>query len=150
MQYAINPFNNQQLRIGPSEFREAVRYYTREVENLTPRNYLVLMFILDRTIGWDKIWEKISVNHITAGITNVQNGFNLSNRTVYRAMNDLLDLGLINSIKLENNYRLISLARYAGFLTDADAKLLDRNAVNLESQLLPLWQNPTDNLAIGE
>lgn len=150
MQNAYNPFNGTSIRIGPTELREAFRYYTREVTDLQPKHYLVLMFILDRTIGWDKVWEIISVKHLSDGVRNVSCGFKISERTVYRAIDDLIERGLINVIILENNNRMISLARYSGFLTRVDENLFGRKAVDLDEILLPMWQNPTDELSVGE
>lgn len=124
------------------EFRESFRYYTRNVPRLSPRHYAVIMFILDRTLGWGKIWEKINAKHITNGVRNVSVGFNLSDRTVYRTIKELRSMGLISIINLEHNYRLISLSQYFGFLTDADVKLFIRNGLDMDELMTEMREGP--------
>lgn len=66
---------------------------------LTAAEYSVLDMIFDRTIGWGKLWERISLNQFEGGVwtktTVYSDGTNLSKRTIQRAITSLLKNRLV-------------------------------------------------------
>jgi hypothetical protein len=48
-------------------FQDVMRRYARF---LSPSQLVVLLFIMDRTVGWGKRWEIITQHHFLVGITS--------------------------------------------------------------------------------
>ena len=85
---------------NPLFYRDLHRYLSRYWKpHATPSEYAVLDFIFDRTIGWGKHWEIISLRHFVHGVWNEKkvysDGTHLGVRTVQRALNGLLKKGMI-------------------------------------------------------
>lgn len=72
------------------------RYWKR---HMTSAEYSVLDMIFDRTVGWGKLFEYISLNQFVNGVWNEKSvysdGTGIPKRTVQRTLNRLLEKGLI-------------------------------------------------------
>lgn len=63
---------------------------------LTPGEYAVYTFVMDRTLRFDKLWERVTVEDIAQGKkTNdgrwIHRGINMSERNIYRVLSALLE-----------------------------------------------------------
>ena len=83
-----------------------LKIYTRTNRNsfcLPEPQRRVLLFILDRTIGWHKVWKIISPSHFIRGVSNrlgsagrfVIRGTGLTSEQVNQAVENLRKLGAI-------------------------------------------------------
>jgi len=86
--------------------RGQLKLYSRTVRNsnaLPVTQGLVLLFILDRTIGWQKVFETISVGEFARGSFRrksgrrfkIAPGTGLSSKEVVAAISDLREIGAI-------------------------------------------------------
>lgn len=64
---------------------------------LTPEQFMVLLFIFDRTYGWGKTTEYIKMAHFCTGVQGSFNGTGMSKRAVYRALEALREAGVVQS-----------------------------------------------------
>jgi hypothetical protein len=53
------------FKLNTLTFQDVMRMYSRF---LTPSQLVVLLFIMDRTVGWGKRWEIITHQHFLVGI----------------------------------------------------------------------------------
>ena len=68
---------------------------------LTPGEYVVYTFVVDRTLRFNKLWERVTVDDMAKGKkTNdgrwIHRGVNMSGRNIYRVLNALLDKGYLH------------------------------------------------------
>jgi hypothetical protein len=75
-------------------FRDLHRYISRYWKaHLTPAEFSIVDMVLDRTFGWGKLWEYISLNQFVHGVSSrgkaFSNGTGMSKRTVQRAVRSL-------------------------------------------------------------
>jgi hypothetical protein len=75
-------------------FRDLHRYISRYwMAHLTAAEFSVVDMVLDRTFGWGKLWEYISLNQFVHGVSShgkvFSNGTGMSKRTVQRAVRRL-------------------------------------------------------------
>ena len=85
---------------SPFFYRDLHRYISRYWKcHMNASEYSTLDMIFDRTIGWGKLWEWISLQHFVTGIWNEKqvysDGTGLSKRTVQRAIMTLESKGMI-------------------------------------------------------
>lgn len=67
---------------------------------LTPAEYVVYTFVVDRTLRFNKLWERVTVDDMAEGKkTNdgrwIHRGINMSSRNIYRVLSALLDKGYL-------------------------------------------------------
>lgn len=90
------------------------KYFSRFVyPYLNESTMRVLMFIVDRTIGWGKKQERIKIRHFIKGIDGITVGTSLGKTSVYKALKFLEDKGLIK--RYEDIYE-VSYSGIANFL----------------------------------
>lgn len=68
--------------------------------SLTPSEYAIYAFISDRTLRFNKRWERITVSNIVNGLQTreglwVHRGINMEERQVYRKLKEMTDKGYI-------------------------------------------------------
>jgi hypothetical protein len=85
---------------NPIFYRDLHRYMSRYWKpHIKASEYAVLDFVFDRTIGWGKLWEIISLRHFATGVWNetkvFTDGTGLGKRTIQRALNRLVELGMV-------------------------------------------------------
>ena len=80
-------------------FQQIMRDYLRY---LSPTQLAVLLFIMDRTVGWNKRWEIITQKHFLCGISSkvekdpdYAGSLQISLNTLKKALRELLAIGLI-------------------------------------------------------
>src|SRR5947207_2303199 len=81
-------------------FRDFHRMISRYWKpHLSAAEYSVLDMIVDRTLGWGKLWELISLSHFVRGVWSDEitysDGTGLGKRTIQRAIITLLKKGVI-------------------------------------------------------
>lgn len=96
---------------------------------LAPTEWAVLDFIFDRTLGWDKEWERISVRQFFYGSKPNEQGFQAfcgigiqSETTLREALKTLVRYKLIQVKEHEGGSRSFSLTRL-DYLADEIAKM---------------------------
>lgn len=57
----------------------------------SPSEYMVLMFVFDRTVGWGKLVERVKLRHFESGIEGVTCGTGMPSKTVRRALSALVE-----------------------------------------------------------
>lgn len=67
---------------------------------LTPAEYVVYSFVVDRTLRFNKLWERVTADDMAKGKkTNdgrwIHRGINMSKRNIYRILEALLDKGYL-------------------------------------------------------
>jgi hypothetical protein len=75
--------------------RDARRY-------LSSSQFLAFSYIIDRTVGWGRNKFRASNGNVVSG-TGDYSGVGLSERTYYRVLNDLVELGLIERCRLRDS-----------------------------------------------
>jgi hypothetical protein len=80
---------------------EIIKIVEREWrKELTMAQHAVVSFIVDRTLRWNKRWERVTVRQMIEGITSragavIHAGIGLGRATIFRAIKVLLDKGYI-------------------------------------------------------
>lgn len=90
-------------------YAEAVRRAVRTLRTRTsPSEFCVLMFILDRTYAYNKVWEVIPLRHFTHGIAGITMGSGLSERNVQRSLTALIEKGYIEAVSGDSFTELVT------------------------------------------
>ena len=100
MNYTIRSNNKEPERQWTGDFGNWHQYIIRYwMKYLSPSEFMVLMFIVDRTLGWQKFSEVITRRHMLKGIasggTIYHLGTSLSASTLDKILNSLEEKGVI-------------------------------------------------------
>ena len=83
-------------RLSPSERTRLRNFVDRNwMRSLSPTEYLVVIFVFDRTISWGKSSERITFNEFEKGRKNTFCGTGLSRSTLIRTLKNLVYLGTL-------------------------------------------------------
>lgn len=90
------------MRLPLNQSALLARVITREwMKELSPAEYMVLMFIFDRTIGWSKNVECIPTSHFLSGVHRGAQcyhcGLSISRNTLKRVLANLTERGIISA-----------------------------------------------------
>lgn len=101
MNYTIRANNVQPDKPGMDDFGNWHQYIIRYwMKYLSPSEFMVLMFIVDRTLGWQKFSEIITRRHMLKGIasrgTIYHLGTSLGASTLDTTLNSLEEKGAIS------------------------------------------------------
>ncbi|MEY3894998.1 MAG: Bacteriophage replication protein [Verrucomicrobiota bacterium] len=95
-------------------FQEVMRAYAFA---FTPTQLVVLLFIMDRTVGWGKRWEKITQRQFLNGIPSFEEDavpyagkLKMTLNTLKNALRRLITVGLVLERKLEGGSTAYSLS----------------------------------------